>query len=169
MCIMVWHTTRGIKFGYLIIKSFLLLAPHRFYDATKFNLVYPDPAMIENISERLRWYRYRKGLLQSEVAEYIGVYRTTYVHYEEQEIESIPINKLEKIAEILEVDVTELMDEYTLFIYRGQGKEVKARREKMNMTMEQYAQHLRISLNRLSQWEEDKAQMLRSSWEKYFK
>ena len=125
--------------------------------------------MIENISDRLRWYRYRKGLLQKEVAEYIGVYRSTYVNYEEQEIESIPISKLEKIAEILEVDVTELMDEYTLFIYRGQGKEVKARRKKMNMTMEQYAQHLRISLSRLSRWEEEKSQMRRSSWEKYFK
>ena len=32
---------------------------------------------------KLRWLRYQKGLRQRDVADYAGIDRSTYVHYEE--------------------------------------------------------------------------------------
>ena len=53
-----------------MIHSFPLLQPHFQAEAEQLNLQYPDPSKIENTAGRLRWYRNRKALLQSQVAEF---------------------------------------------------------------------------------------------------
>ena len=85
-------------------------------EAEKFNIRFPDPSEITETADKLRWYRYRKALLQREVAEYAGIDRSTYIHYEEYGRDYYPLDKMEKIAEILGVPVTELLDEYNRFL-----------------------------------------------------
>ena len=166
---MVSNTTEGVRFGLLLIRSFPLLAPHYLQDAAKFNLEYPDPSRITRTADKLRWYRYRKALLQREVADYAGIDRSTYMHYEEAGKDYYPVDKLGKIAELLEVDVTELMDDYNLFLYQDQGRQLRARREAMGLTVIQYAKHLGVQTDKLRKWESNQVQISKTTWERYFK
>ena len=169
MYVMVSNTTEGVRFGLLLIRSFPLLAPHYLQDAAKFNLEYPDPSRITRTADKLRWYRYRKALLQREVADYAGIDRSTYMHYEEAGKDYYPVDKLGKIAELLEVDVTELMDDYNLFLYQDQGRQLRARREAMGLTVIQYAKHLGVQTDKLRKWESNQVQISKTTWERYFK
>ena len=169
MYIMVSNIAEGVQFGLLMIKSFPLLAPHHLAEVTKFNLEFPDPAQITETADKLRWYRYRKGRLQRNVADYAGIDRGTYTHYEEVGKDYYPVDKLGKIAELLDVEITELMDDYNLFLYHNQGKQIRARREALGMSVVQYAKHLGVQAGKLRRWENNQTQIFKSTWEKYFK
>ena len=116
-----------------------------------------------------RWYRHRKALLQREVADSAGISRPTYIRFEEDGRDYYPPDKLEKIAQLLEVDLLELMDGYNLFLYHDQGKQIQAKREALGMTELQYAEHLGVPLIKLRKWESNQVQIFKSTWEKYFK
>ena len=51
--------------------SIPLLAPHHLLEAEKFNIRYTDPAQITCMADKLRWYRYKKALLQREVPPHL--------------------------------------------------------------------------------------------------
>ena len=76
---------------------------------------------------------------------------------------------MEKIALILGVPVTELLDEYHLFLYHDQGRQVKEKRKSLCMTRAQYAEYLGVPVGTLENWEQNSVRMMKSSWEKYFK
>ena len=110
-----------VSYAPLYIHSFRLVQPHTLVEAEKFNLIYTDPAQIDKIADKLRWYRYQHGLLQRDVADYAGLDRSTYSGYENTLRDYYPIEKMEKIAELFAVPVTDLLDEFNLFLYNGQG------------------------------------------------
>ena len=163
------HLTQAVEFSILIRRDFPLLQPHFQVEAELLNLQYPDPSKIPDTAGRLRWYRNRKALLQSQVAEFAGIHRRTYIHFEEAGRDYYPVDKLRKIAQILEVDLEDLMDDYNLFLYHNQGEQIRARREALDMTVPQYAKHLGVSADKLRKWESNSVQIFKSTWEKYFK
>ena len=65
-----------VSYAPLYIHSFRLVQPHTLVEAEKFNLIYTDPTQIDNIADKLRWYRYQHGLLQRDVADYAGLDRS---------------------------------------------------------------------------------------------
>ena len=121
------------------------------------------------MADKLRWYRCRKALLQRDVADYAGIDRSTYIHYEEPGRDYYPLDKLTKVAEILEVNVAELLDEYNLFLYHDQGRQIWEKREALGMTIIQYAEYLGIQPGKLRRWESNQVHILKSTWERYFK
>jgi transcriptional regulator with XRE-family HTH domain len=168
MNIMVRQTDKGISYAPLYVHSFQLVQPHFHVDAEKYNMAYSDLSEIESMGEKLRWCRYRKGLLQREVAEIIGIDRGTYVTYEDGR-DLYPLEKIRILADLYGVPIISLLDEYNLFLYKGQGKQIKALRKTEGMTQKQFAEMLGISMGTLKEWENDKANMFKSSWEKFFK
>ena len=40
--------------------------------------------------------------------------------------------------------MVELMDDYNLFLYRNQGKQIQAKRQALGMTIVEYAKHLGV-------------------------
>ena len=120
-------------------------------------------------ADKLRWLRYQKGLRQRDVADYAGIYRSTYIHYEEYGKDFYSPKHMEKIAQLFEVPVERLLDDYNLFLRNGQGKQIKAIRMKLGLTQREYADRLGISLCNLKQWEQNRKQLFKSTWEKYFK
>ena len=169
MNIMVRHTDMGISYAPLYVHSFPLVQPHFLVDAEKFNLTYSDLSEIGNTADKLRWCRYRKGLLQRDVAAYAGLDRGTYGSYEEAVRDLYPLDKMEKIAELLEVPVADLLDEYNLFLYHGQGWQIKVLRDSKGFTQKEYAVFLDVPLGTLKNWETDKVQMFKSTWERLFR
>ncbi len=167
--IMVRHLLDSIKFFPLLIYSFPLLAPHHLYESEKFNILYLDPSEITEISDKLRYYRYRKALLQREVAYLLDIDRTTYSTYEEGNKDYYPIEHMQKLAALYEIPVTELLDDYNMFLYLDHGKQIREKRNKLGLTRKQYADLIGVHAGTLKRWELNTVNIFKSTWEKYFK
>ena len=167
--IMVRHISETVNLAPLIIHSFPLLAPHHLLESEKFNIRYTAPEQIDNIPDKLRWYRYRKALLQREVADYIGVDRSNYMSYEKIGRDYYPIRNRERLADLYGGPVVELLDEFNRFLYNDQGKQIREKRLKMQLTQRSYAARLGVPVGSLKSWEQNKVRIFKSTWEKYFR
>lgn len=167
--ILISNVSGAVKVAPLQILQFPVVLPHKFQDAEKFNLQFPDFSEITETADKLRWLRYQKGLRQRDVADYAGIDRRTYVHYEEYGKDLYPPEHMEKIAQLFEVPVDMLLDDYNLFLRNGQGNQIKAIRTKLGLTQKAYAAQLGVPLQKFKRWEQGNVQIFKSTWEKYFK
>ena len=122
---------------------------------------------LDNVPDKLKWCRYKNGLMQKEVADHAGIYRSTYSSYEKVGRDYFPIDIMKKFAELFRIDVTALLDEYNLFIYNNQGEQIKNCRRKRGMTQAEYAEFLNVSVGTLKEWETNRTIMGKKSWEKW--
>ena len=167
--ILISNVSGSVKVAPLQILQFPVILPHKFQDAEKFNLQFSDFSEITETADKLRWLRYQKCLRQRDVADYAGIYRSTYIHYEEYGKDFYSPEHMEKIAQLFDVPVERLLDDYNLFLRNDQGKQIKAIRMKLGLTQREYADKLGVSLGNLKQWEQNRKQIFKSTWEKYFK
>lgn len=165
---MTLHTPEVVKCAPLYIHTFPLLLPHHLTEAERFNIRYPNPKDITEAADKLRYYRYKKALLQREVADYLGIDRTTYVHYEEQARDYYPIEHMEKLAILYDVPVADLLDNYNLFLYGDQGRKIRTLRTSLGMTQAQYANYLSVPVGTLKKWEGNRVRISKTTWEKFF-
>lgn len=165
---MVQYVSGVVKLAPLFIHTFPLFAPHHLLESEKFNIRFSDPSEITEIADKLRYHRYRKALLQREVADYIGIDRSTYIHYEEYGRDYYPLDNMEKLAILFGVPVTELLDDFNMFLYNDQGKQIREKRLVLHMTQDQYAKVLGIPLGTLKRWEQNRVRMFKSTWKKFF-
>ena len=63
---------------------------------------------LETTAERIKFFRLLRNMKQSEVCDYIGVSRNTYLSYENPDRTSYTENVLEKLAECFGVDIESL-------------------------------------------------------------
>ena len=96
--ILISNISGSVKVAPLQILQFPVILPHKFQDAEKFNLQFSDFSEITETADKLRWLRYQKGLRQRDVADYAGIYRSTYIHYEEYGKDFYSPKHMEKIA-----------------------------------------------------------------------
>ena len=135
-------------------------------EATYFLRENPEPDLLKTTSEKLRWYRYYNNLLQIEVADSIGIHRTTYIHYENTNYEQFSIEILKRISKLYNINVTQLLDEYNLFIYNGQGAKIKALRNELELNTIEFARLCNTSSDNIIKWENEKVVISKSSWKK---
>ncbi len=121
--------------------------------AQKFLFENPNPEKLVTVSDKLKWYRINNGLLQRDMAIAMEVDRTTYSRYEENILKAYPLNKLSKVAKLFKIDVTKLLDDYNLFLYRGQGEQIKRLRESLKLTQSEFAKYIGVPLGTLKKWE----------------
>ena len=76
---------------------------------------------------------------------------------------------MEKLAELFEVPLEDLLDDYNLFLLRGQGAQIKAIRQRLGLKQKAYAAQLGVPLQKFKRWEQGTVQIFKSTWEKYFK
>lgn len=156
----------GYTFAPLYVHSFPFLRPHKLTEAEKFNIRYPDPSKIPTVADKLRYYRYKKSLRQRDVADYAGINRTTYAEYEKN-ADFIPLNHLTKVAELLEIDPRELLiDDYSRFLFEGQGKQIRAIRKSMKMTQNEFGKLMGVHGGTVKKWEAEKVQIQRGTYER---
>ena len=75
------HTENGeTKHSPLFVLSFRLMVPRKLLEAQLFNKQYHSYEDIENIPDRLRFCRHKLGLMQKEVAQIVGIARSTYIN-----------------------------------------------------------------------------------------
>ena len=159
----------NVRYAPLCIYKFHLVAPRKLLEAQMFNQQYHEYEEIKNVPERLKWHRYHRGLMQKEVAEAIGVTRRQYQQLELGTIDYYPRELVNKLAELYQIKVEELLDEYNWFLYRGQGSLIKKFRESLGLGRKQFAQLINVNLGVLRNWEEESNRINKESWERCFK
>ncbi len=117
---------------------------------------YPTPNLLDSTADKLRWYRLKNEYLQSEIADMIGVYRSTYIHYEEPSRKFYELDKLQLLADIYKIDITCLLDDYMLFMYKGQGMQIKAIRKSLGLTQNQLADLFNTPKSNVKHWEQER-------------
>lgn len=118
-------TPVGVRYAQLFIVSFPAAQPRKRLEAETMNLIHPDPLDLRNIPDRLRWYRHQKGLMQKDIARLAGLDRSTYGGYEKIGVQDCyPLDKLTKVAAVLDIPIEVLLADYNAFLYRGQGAQI---------------------------------------------
>ena len=164
------HNEGGIvRYAPLCFLRFRLVAPRKLLEAQLFNQQYHCYEEIQNVPDRLRWCRHRLGLMQKEVAELVGISRARYVDFETGSVDYYSKEIVDKLSKIFGIPVTDLLDNYNLFIYRGQGRMIREYRESLGMKKKPFAKMIGLDPGLLRAWEAEQKQMFRNSWEKYFK
>ncbi len=169
MYIMTCYCIGGVKYAPLYIHRFQLLQPRRLLEAERFNIKYTGPYEIATVADKLRYYRHKKALRQKDVAEKTGMHLATYCAYELEDRKiPYPLDNLSKIAELFGVEITDLLDEYNLFLYNGQGRQIQALRQSMGLTKEEFGKLYGFHAYTVNKWENDTIQILKSTWVKLF-
>lgn len=133
----------------LYIHSFRFLTNCHLTKAQIFLNENPNLEKLVTVSDKLKWYRINCGYLQRDVAVALEVDRTTYSRYEENVLEAYPLDKLAKAAELFHIDITSLLDDYNLFLYNGQGQQIKKLRKSLKLTQSEFAKYIDTSLGTL--------------------
>ena len=117
------------------------------------------------IADKLKYYRCKNGMLQKDVAEYLEIDRSTYIRYETKGHEYYPCEHLERLAELYGVEITELANEYNLFVYE-QAEQVKAKRLERGLTQRGFADLIGVDYTKVRKWEKNRARISKKDWEK---
>ena len=164
------RTVNGVsQFSPLYLHIFQLLVPRKLLDAQLFNQKYRTYEEIDSIPDKLRWCRHSKGLTQEEVANAVDIYKRSYAKLEIEHKETPSLDKMERLAAFFEIPVYDLLDDYNLFLYRGQAQQVRSYRERLGMTVPQFAQHHNIHPSYIYKWENGTTVISRKMWEMCFK
>ena len=149
----------------MYVHSFKFITPKSIFEAEKFSPAICDSNTLTTVSDKLRYYRYKKGLRQSDIADYLGIKRESYSSYERNVKDHYEPYMMDKISEILEVDVYSLLDDYNKFIYDGQGQYIKNLRKQLGITQKELAKLMNVKVYKVKKWEQGKVRMFKYTWE----
>jgi transcriptional regulator with XRE-family HTH domain len=167
MYVMVRNANGVVSYAPLFIHRFQFLRPHFLADSEKFNTTELDE--LKTTADKLRYHRYKKGLLQRDVADHVGIERTTYHDYEANERDYYSLEILGQIAGFLEVELADLLGDYNTFLYNGQAQQLKALRKQLGLTQKAFAKQIGVNPTTYKRWEWGQARMTKNTWEKIFR
>lgn len=157
-----------IKTALLYVHSFRPILAHTFAETER--MVQIDPEALTTTADKLRYCRHMRGLEQQEVAAYVTLHRGTYAGYETSGARDYyPLDKLSSLAELFEVPLEYLLDDYNRFLYEGQGRQVWALRESMGLSRREFADKFDVWTTTVRDWETDSVRMTKQTWEKLFR
>ena len=151
----------------MYIHTFKLHTAYTYTETVKFQDKHQNPDTLTETSDKLRYLRHTLGWYQSDMAQYLGIPRAVYANYETVgNTQHFPIELLEKVSGLFKVDITYLMDDYNLFLYRGQGEQIKQARLKMGLSRCAFADMLHIHNDYLYAWESGTRKITKKTYEK---
>lgn len=148
----------------MYLHLFRFITPKKVSEAQKFALQFPTADSITEVADKLRYHRHKKGLYQSDVADYLGIERGTYSEYENNSRDYYAPEMMDKLAKLFEVDVYELLDDYNRFIYDGQAQCIKNLRKQLGITQKELAKLMDVELYNVKKWEQGKVRMFKCTW-----
>ncbi len=163
------ESTNTVKYTIVYVFNFRFVHPHWHTKADMLFYKYPDPSKIPTVAERLQYYRNKKSMLQKDVAKAVGINRSTYISYENPAHDQYPLHILEKIADLYDVNVTALLDDYNSFLYSGQAEQIKGLRTATGLTQHKFGALFGVSSRTVRGWENDKIMISKRVWERIYK
>ena len=149
----------------MYLHLFRFITPKKVSEAQKFALQFPTADSITGVADKLRYHRHKKGLYQSDVADYLGIERGTYSEYENNSRGYYAPEMMDKLANLFEVNVYDLLDDYNRFIYDGQAQYIKDLRKQLGITQKELAKLMNVELYNIKKWEQGKVRMFKYTWE----
>ncbi len=162
-------TCYGTKRYPIYVERINMLIPHHVTESEILNMRYLNPSRIDSTADKLRWYRYKHSLLQKDVAAKIGVDLSVYKRYEGPNHDHYPSKQMDMLSELYGVPVEALFDEYNLFLYNDQGKQIRSIRQNLGMSRNAYAKKIGVQPRSLKRWEQNSTRVYKSIWERCFK
>ena len=159
----------GTLFAPLCLHSFRLPLACRASETKKFPHPGGSYAQAVTVPERLRWLRHSQGLLHKEAAAQAGIPLPRYIDMETGACTHYPAAVMDKLAALYQVPVKELLDEYNLFLYKGQARQIIALWEKLGLSRTAFARQFGISERSLRAWESEEKVISKGCWERYFR
>lgn len=169
MFIMSYKEKNRIRHSPLFVISFRLIVPRRLLEAQNFKKKYHSYKEINSISDRLKFCRYKLGLMQKEVAKITGISKSTYMKLESGNKNTIDINLADKLAKLYNIPVNDVLDDYNCFILYGQGELIRNYRKNLNIGKRTLAKLIGAQPTLIRLWENEQKQISLKSWEKYFR
>lgn len=148
-------------YSLIYIHSFNFIVGNDYKECEKYNLT--NPYELENIHEKIRYFRLRESLCQEEVAKFIGVDRTTYISYENG-LRVYTIDVMIKLSDMYNVDLDVLLNDYHRFIYFNQGKNIKKIRKELGLNQKELADLLGVSIIVIKRAEQEKVRFLEKNY-----
>lgn len=107
--------------------------------------------------------------MQKDVAKAVGINRSTYISYENPSHKNYQLSVLEKIADLYEVNITALLDDYNLFLFNGQGNQIKSTRKSLGLTQYHFGERFGVSTKTVRGWEKESIKISKKVWERIYK
>lgn len=102
--------------------------------------------------KQLEYHRNAKGISKAQLGKLIGVPTGEIVNYEKQ-FQEIYYEKAIKLADVLDMDVNLLLDDYTTFVTKGYGQRIKEIRGALGYSQNKFAELIGVSRCTVSLWE----------------
>jgi len=122
---------------------------------------------LKTVADRLQYARLSAGLFQRELAENIGIDRTTLISYENGQTteENMIIEWLIAIALACDMDKHFCCSPYHIFIISDAGKQIKQYRKEMGLTQKMFASQLGVWETTVKRWEQNRNKPPKLIWE----
>lgn len=174
----IWKSYRNLHILYdiknnktfykvLYIHSALFHLPSRCTIAERHNILYSNSNQLSTVSEKIRYYRHKHLLHQTDVANILEMDRTLYQDYEYNKRDYFPLETLEKLADFYHIPPESLMDEYHIFLYHDPGTEIKQFRKQYALTQEELGIKLDVWRSSVRAWEKGYKKMSRQNFDKF--
>ena len=123
------------------------------------------------VADKIKFARLSSGKLQREVAESLGIDRSTYINYENRHIqeEYMNIEILKNISLFCGFEYDFCFNEYHRFIYNDAGKQIRDYRKNQKLTQKQLAKILDVSTTTIKRWENNKSYPRLKNFELFIK
>ena len=162
----------GFQYSIMRVLKLNISQPAKTRDVMQLYRKYNSYTDIDNVADRLKWLRQHKGLKQGDVAEMLGITRKIYGKLEWGKCELADkeyFSLLDKLAQLYDVPVTDLLDDYTQFMYKGQSEILSKSRLQTGLNMKKYALSMGMPISNYNDWENGTVLITRKTWEKYLK
>lgn len=159
----------GPQYAPLALYSFRLITYKKVESAESLYRKYRSYEDIDNPPERLVWLRLLHGLFQKDAARICGMRKNLYSVYESGKMEAYDLDAMEKLARFYKVPVQDFLDDYNLFRWKGQGRQLLAYRDRNNLTQKELAGITGFSRNMIYRWEKNKCHMKKETWDTYIR
>lgn len=147
----------------MYVHTFKFIVGRDYNECDRFNLIINNPCEMEDMSDRIRYFRLRNSLKQEEVAERIGIDRSTYISYEKG-LRYYPIEVMSKMADLFNIELDVLLDDYHKFIYFNQGQNIKVIRKDLGLKQEELSIALGVSLRVIKTAEQEKVRFMKKNY-----
>ena len=147
----------------LYVLSFRLGKVRKVSEAQRYSCNYED---LHTVSERLRWCRYRLGLMQKEVAQQTGIPLSQYEEMERGACREYQAHAVDKLAWLYQVPVEDLLDGYSRFLFAGPIDQIRYARERLGLSRKAFAELAGVREKSVRDWEMGRKKVSKKSWER---
>lgn len=119
------------------------------------------------LGEQIKYYRMQQDIKQTDLSFKLGYSRDALHHIENREMKLIDVNLIKDVIKELDIkDKIIINDDYVEFLLNSPCERLLNIRQNMNMTRQQFADMLDVSITSVRRWERGNSHISRNKYNK---